>query len=75
MLRKWVDWVDAGAPHLQPFSRMHGLCHALGIRGIFCLTYPFGGVLAFHRQVGTSTMHIDPARVAFARYYAAEKGK
>ena len=27
--RAYVAWLDADAPHLEPFSRSSGLCHSL----------------------------------------------
>lgn len=84
--RRWVEWVDRGAPEWEPFSRGEGLCVAAkwgwpallknrskavaSLRAIFGTDYPFGGEEAYY-MAAPGTMHEDVNRVAFARALAA----
>ncbi len=81
-LRSWLDWLEAGAPHGNPYSREHGLCHAhliwkkqntsqpkhYDLYDMFDPVYPFA-------PRGELNTHCNAARIAFAAGNASPKGE
>jgi hypothetical protein len=77
MLREYVDWIDKGAPNLEPFFRGIGLCgnahcgsnRNVHFNGVFPCLYPF----AYYESSQPHQEYSNPARIAWARANAAAK--
>ena len=75
ILRAYIDWIDAGAPDQQPFSRALSLCAELCTDDLFLKPYPFNTSVSFTHESLKRTKHLNPARIAWARANAAPKEK
>jgi hypothetical protein len=69
-LKRWLDWVERGAPDGEPYSRWRGLCSSLRNNELDRVFndcgFPFG-VFSFIRDRDNATMHTCPKRLAFVR--------
>lgn len=81
-LKHWIEWVEAGAPDNEPFSRSKGLCPNARKFGGFatgtelanhliktldnCL-FPFDGYIDYITRRELGTQHECPKRLAWVR--------